>query len=343
MSLNNPQISIVVPVYNVEKYLNKCIDSLLLQSYENIEIILVDDGSTDKSGDICDSYKNCKKIKVVHKQNEGLGYARNSGLEVASGKYVAFVDSDDWVSPSLIDNLYDAITKYKVDFAKNGFRRVTNDGTLIEETKYQNEVFSGDAAAKKLLPRMIGSAPNKHDSLEMCAVATLYKMDIIRTYDMKFPSERKMISEDLVFNIDYLQKANGAVTIDSVDYYYRMNATSLSHSYRPDRMKASESFYLNIRQKLMALGYNMDTVYRLDRMFFIYTRMSISQEKTSISKHNNQTSLNNIHMICENKTLRSAIKEYPIKQLGFKQQVFLKLLIHKNTKLLLYLANRNIL
>ena len=100
--MNEELISIIVPVYNVEEYLKECIDSIINQTYKRIEIILVDDGSTDKSGKICDDYaKIDKRIKVVHKENGGLSDARNVGISVSSGKYIAFVDSDDWVEKTM--------------------------------------------------------------------------------------------------------------------------------------------------------------------------------------------------------------------------------------------------
>ena len=109
-------ISIVVPIYNVEKYLEKCINSIIIQTYKNIEIILVNDGSTDSSGKICDIYlKIDKRIKVVHKKNGGLSDARNVGIENAKGKYIAFIDSDDFLDSDFIEILYNLIIEYNAD------------------------------------------------------------------------------------------------------------------------------------------------------------------------------------------------------------------------------------
>ena len=103
-------ITVIVPVYNVEKYIKECVDSLINQTYENIEIILVDDGSKDKSGTICDDYAaTYDRIKVIHKKNEGLGFARNTGLRVAKGKFVTFIDSDDKADTDLVENLVKGI------------------------------------------------------------------------------------------------------------------------------------------------------------------------------------------------------------------------------------------
>ena len=109
-------ITIVVPVYNVEKYISDCLDSLISQTYKNIEIILVDDGSTDMSGAICDRYTTLDaRIKVIHKQNEGLGFARNTGLEVAQGKFVTFIDSDDMADADLVEKLVNGLYEENCD------------------------------------------------------------------------------------------------------------------------------------------------------------------------------------------------------------------------------------
>lgn len=121
------KISIIVPIYNVELYLRRCLDSILNQTYSNLEIILVDDGSTDKSGKICDEYaKNDSRIKVIHKNNGGLSDARNEGLKIARGKYVGFVDSDDWIELDMYECLYDMLQKFDADISICGANSVDN-------------------------------------------------------------------------------------------------------------------------------------------------------------------------------------------------------------------------
>lgn len=118
------EISIIVPIYNVEEYLESCIESILNQTFKSFELILVDDGSTDKSGEICDKYEEIdSRIKVIHKNNGGLSSARNAGLDIACGKYIGFVDSDDTIHPKMYEILYDLIKKYKVDMSFCNFKR----------------------------------------------------------------------------------------------------------------------------------------------------------------------------------------------------------------------------
>ena len=240
-------ISVIVPIYNVERYLRQCLDSLINQTYNELEVIMVDDGSKDSSGKICDEYsEKYDNFKVVHKENAGLGMARNTGFEHIKGEYVTFVDSDDYLEPDCIATLYNELRNKDVDMCKGGFKRVIDSGKIVSNRIYDNELFQGEKAKKEMLPRMIGSSPTKHDSIEMCVWGALYNTKPIFEHNLRFPSERELISEDLVFNIDYMQYANGACTIDKAGYNYRVNLGSLSTSYRKDRFEASKHFYLSL-------------------------------------------------------------------------------------------------
>ena len=121
MNCNNPLVTVIVPVYKVEPYLRRCLDSIVNQTYKNLEIILIDDGSPDNCGVICDEYaENDKRIKVIHKENGGVSRARNEGINVARGEYIAFVDSDDYIEPDLVEKSCIAVEKSGSDFLKFG-------------------------------------------------------------------------------------------------------------------------------------------------------------------------------------------------------------------------------
>lgn len=128
-----PLISVIVPVYKAEAYLPQCVDSILGQSYSHLELILVDDGSPDKSGQLCDQYaQKDSRVRVLHKENGGASSARNAGITLANGEYFSFVDSDDWVSSSLLSTLYDLLARYKADIAIGEF------GDLSNREKYRS-------------------------------------------------------------------------------------------------------------------------------------------------------------------------------------------------------------
>lgn len=331
-------ISVVVPVYNVEKYLRACLESLLKQTYKDLEVIMINDGSTDASGGICDEYaEKYENFMVIHKKNAGLGMARNTGLKHILGDYVTFLDSDDYLDQECIEILYKMLVKNNVDMCKGGFRKITNSGNIILNREYNDEIFEGEEAKTKLLPRMIGSSPAQHDSIEMCVCGALYNTKVIRKYNIEFPSERELISEDLVFNIDYMQFANGACTISDVGYNYRVNNNSLTTSYRSDRFESSKHFYLEMKCKLESLNYDDMTFFRLDRMFFIYIKMSIEQECRADSLLSKKEHIENIKKICSDQVVSTVIRNYPKKKLGIKQNIFLRIVDLKLAKLLYFL------
>ena len=177
--MSNPLISVIVPVYNVEKYLKKCIQSIINQTYKNLEIILVDDGSSDNSGKICDEFaQKDNRIKVIHKTNGGLSDARNAGLDVMSGEWVSFVDSDDFVSPYYIENLHYLVNKYDVDMAITSFVRFFNENTKLSSNKISNQevlIHNPDEAIKNMLY-------GKYYSVSACF--KIYKKDLF--YNNRF-------------------------------------------------------------------------------------------------------------------------------------------------------------
>ena len=331
-----PLVSIIVPVYNVEFYIQECLESLINQSYKNIEIFLIDDGSTDDSGKICDEY--CKKysfVNVIHKENQGLGMARNTGLDNASGEYVYFLDSDDYIEKDEIEYLMCTIMQNNADVCLTGYKSVNDQKKLLFFREYEDAVYRGSEVKNVLFPKMLGSLPNGSDRIEMSASAQMYSMKPIKNNNIRFVSEQKLISEDLVFNMTYMQYANKVCTIKRVGNYYRNNQNSLSHQYRNNRIEQTLFFYEYILKELKKLEYGKDVIDRHTKQFFIGVKTCISQEK----KNNNDSykeKIKRINALCNNKLLKEAIKEYPVRELGYKQQFFI-LCLRKKLSRILYL------
>ena len=227
-------ISIIVPVYKAEKYLSECIDSVLNQTYENFELILVDDGSPDNSGKICDEYaEKDKRIKVIHKENGGVSSARNAGLDNAQGEYITFVDSDDIVDKQYIELMYNKLVEKSADLCFCHFDRF--DENTCEEYKetipehlivdFKSDNFV-DFASKffNLKNNIFGSS---------CRV--LYKKSIVET--IRFNSKIK-ISEDLVFILNAIFNSKSICSISNVFYHYRINPTSASRTYKKFFLKS---------------------------------------------------------------------------------------------------------
>ena len=331
-------ISIVVPVYNVEKYLRECIDSLLSQTVAAFEIILVDDGSRDTSGAICDEYaRRDPRIKAIHKENAGLGMARNTGLDHVTGDYVVFVDSDDFCSKDMVEQLGRIVAQTGCDTCKTSFCRVDLEGNFLYSEKVKPGSFAGEKVSRQLLPRMIGSAPDKQDSIPMSACCTMYSMEIIRTHCLRFVSERQWISEDIIFNIAYYAKAKQVVLSDYIGYHYRINPHSLTTTYRPDRFEKCLALYHEQVRLLKEHGFYEICRYRLIRQFFIYLRMCFAQLTPQASKLPKQEALTQIRNICRNAQVRQMIQEYPVSKMGIKQQIFVYMVKYRMASLLYYL------
>ncbi len=332
-------ISVIVPVYNGEKYLRECLDSVLEQTYKKIEVVMVDDGSVDSSGIICDEYADrYDNFMVIHKRNAGLGMARNTGMGYITGDHVFFLDSDDRIKPTFIEILYKNLREKRVDMCKGGSYRFTDQGDIVSIRKYENEIFDGNKAKKELMPRMIGSLPSHHDSIEMSVWGAIYNAKIIKKYGLKFPSERELISEDLMFNMDYLQYADGACTISEVGYGYRMNTGSLTTRYRPDRFEACRHLYLKVKERISRSEYGQETILRIHKMFFIYLKMCMSQEDKKISGKSIKEGIKSIKKICDDAVVRQSIHEYPVKELEIKQRVFLMMIEFRMSAVLYFMV-----
>ena len=240
------KVSIIIPIYNVEKFLDKCVQSAINQTLRDIEIILVDDESPDSCPQMCDEYaKTDSRIKVVHKKNGGLGFARNSGLEVATGEYVTFLDSDDFVDLYTYEHLYNIAKAEHLDAVYYKFKRFVNEDEVKETevcneiTKYENE------NVKELMLDIIASEPTaKVDHKIHCSSCTaMYRFEIIKKNNVRFHSERELISEDLIFNLDFLKHTYKVAFYNGTHYHYRVNPTSLTSTIRTDRIEKNFILY----------------------------------------------------------------------------------------------------
>lgn len=200
-------ISVIVPIYNVEPYLRHCIDSILSQTYHNLEIILIDDGSTDCSGKIADSYQD-PRIRVLHTDNHGLSTARNLGIGVANGEYLCFVDSDDWIEPELLNTVISEIGD--ADIVCFGFNNSCYDLNIY------NRIEAISALINEKLPETIWSK--------------LYRKEVFK--NIRFPDGR--VCEDIATTYKLFLQASSIVCINKTGYHYTQRQNSICHTYRLD-------------------------------------------------------------------------------------------------------------
>ncbi len=259
--MENVKISVVVPIYHVEKYLDRCVRSIVAQSYRNLEIILVDDGSPDRCPEICDEWAaKDGRIKVIHKENAGLGMARNSGIEIAIGDYVCFVDSDDYIMPDALEKAYRAITENKAEVVHFGFQSIDSKGqccaTIIPETS--KTVYRGKEIMEYLLPNLIGYdlQSGKYTNLNMSACMMLFSKKLIDKVFWRFVSEREILSEDIYSLLDLYGYITSAAILKEALYCYCENFASISRTYRTDRYQRTKAFFEESRKLCERRGYS---------------------------------------------------------------------------------------
>ncbi len=209
MEENNELITIIVPVYNVEKYLCKCIDSVLIQTYKNFELVIIDDGSTDNSGNICDTYKNKdNRIRVIHKENGGLSDARNFGIENAHGKYITFIDSDDYLKNTYIEYLYKLIKEFNTDISICAYTVFTDTGKCIDYGKgYKREKLDKIETFKRML---------NEEGFSVSSCAKLYKTTLFN--DIRYPKGK--LCEDNGTTYKLIDKVDQIAYGNESQYYY---------------------------------------------------------------------------------------------------------------------------
>lgn len=235
-------ISVIVPIYNIKQYISECIESIINQTYKDMEIILVDDGSTDGSGLICDAYaKKDDRIKVIHKKNEGLVRARKTGLENATGDYVAYVDGDDWIEHDMIAKLYDALTENKVDIAMCG--RFENIGDIqkpmyhgISEGRYDKQ-----ALLDNVYPKMIVNGEFFEWGIFPGVWDKLFRRECLEKYQMTV-DDRLTMGEDAACTYPCILNADSIYIVHECLYHYRQSQTSMvkksgNRSYERERFK----------------------------------------------------------------------------------------------------------
>lgn len=212
-------ISVVVPIFNVEKFLNRCVNSILNQTYKNLQVILVDDGSTDSSGKICDTFKSDRRVEVIHKNNGGLSSARNAALPHIKGKYVTFIDSDDWVDLDFIQILYSNAVKYNSEISAGGYYIALDNGKATSYFGKDNscEIMDSEEALGSFL---------LHDGMGVTVWGKLYKTTLWN--NVRCPEGK--LHEDQYTTYKLLDLANAIVFDKRPLYYYYQRSNSIGHA-----------------------------------------------------------------------------------------------------------------
>lgn len=320
------EISLIIPVYNVEKTLRRCVDSVLNQSYDNYEIILVDDGSTDSSGILCDQYSSLEKITVIHKENGGLGSARNAGIDIAIGKYICFVDSDDYIMEDYLSVMHDSITGNNCDIVVSGYILKQNKNFLENSPKD----FVGCYLKSQYYDLLLEFA--KGNAFLYFAWNKLYKRSLIIENNIKFIDRH--CAEDMMFNSQYYAIAQSVSVIQDCIYVYTVeNMDSLSNRRRSgfwEDMKLVFDSYKSIYKNIRISGSQLEI---LNNLVFVLLRNTISNYISNEKFDINET-LEFTKSCCEDKVVVEAIGH--VTPHGIVGKVFTFLVKTKHYRCIIY-------
>ncbi len=330
------KVSVVVPVYNVEKYLERCITSIINQTYKNLEIILVDDGSKDHSGLMCDEYaKRDERIKVVHKENGGLSSARNAGMRIATGEYIGFVDSDDDIDRMMYEKMIHCAEKEKIDFVMADYERINyKNSSYLKTLEIDSGKYNRDKIIKEIFPNLIMKECIDYGPL-LSVCQCMYKTKLLKGNNVYFDEDVRW-SEDNIFsaivgyhtNSFYYMKGEGL-------YHYYQNEGTITTSYK----KGAWDVYRTMNKHLHAFFDDIDD-YDFNRQLKLhllyYACVCINQSSTLDYKKG----IKEIKDVVYSKELQNAFQSLKLPDVSFKLKLQLLLIKYKCSRLLYYKCRR---
>lgn len=327
------RISVVIPIYNTAKYLNACIESVLNQTYQNFDIILVDDESPDEAPQMCDEWvKKDNRIQVIHKKNEGLGLTRNAGINVADGDYICFLDSDDTLDADTFEGCIEAFEVKGADACFYGRKTGQADGSFSINKNIPDKLeYTGREVREKHATTYLGPLPEDEGVryIQVSACCAMYRLSIIKDNNIRFLSERKCLSEDTFFNLDVCKYANKVVIIPKDYYNYTYNGESLTKRYNPNRFNQLKGFYEQLH-KYMSEFSDADRVnIRVPYQLYVYLRHTVEYEVKSYKLNGLVKTYKKIKSICNDEFIHESLKEIDLNSLNGKRKMFIKWMLNK--------------
>lgn len=299
-----PWFSIILPVYNVQDYLDRCVKSVQNQSFQDFEMILVDDGSTDGSGGLCDTLaRQYDNISVLHKPNGGLASARNAGLAAAKGKYIWWVDSDDWIESGALETLYRVTADREPELVKFNYNRVEQQTVAVH-----TNAAPGSYTEEKI-EQLRDLAFRSAGKYVLSACTHIYSRQFLEKNGLQFVSERLVGSEDYLFNLQVLLYLKQAQVITEVFYNYEQRMGSLTQKYKKDLPQAYTQLYHRLRESCDRAGVLQQYEGKICRLFVWHLLHStcISNEYYVSPQHSIEQGRKNIRRFLRNKECRNAI------------------------------------
>ena len=311
------KVSVIVPVYNAEKYLNRCVDSIISQSYNNLEIILVNDGSTDNSLLVCEEYlKKDDRIKLITQENRGAGLARNTGLLNAKGEFVIFVDSDDYLHNTAIEKCVNTQNQTNADLVMFGRFNQNEMGEITPKPMPNDKLFFKGEEITDLLAGLF----TYKRGVGISCWGKMYCLDILKSNNIDFYSERQLLSEDAFFMLQLFAHLGSVAIIPESLYYYCQNENSLSHQYKKGRLLLCNAFLQKSIELCENSGYTKSVINNVKARYLMYVISGLKRLKTSrMAKEEKSQEL---EMAFKDKTLHSVTAKEVLKLLSPASRLF---------------------
>jgi glycosyltransferase involved in cell wall biosynthesis len=336
--MENSLVSVVIPIYNVEKYIHRCVDSIVNQTYSNLEIILVDDGSTDNCAQICDDYaKVDTRIKVIHKKNGGLSDARNAGMENATGNYIVFIDSDDYSEVNLVEKALDIADTYDIDIVVWGFCAdfVDDKEELIKSVihsqpygVYNNEQLRSINISKDLIGNL-GYAWNK-----------MYKAEFLRKNNLQFTKGLSLV-EDIVFNSPALSLGEKIAFIEEpLLHYMQRPRVTLGTKFYENYFELKRKALNAVREMLVAWKINDNKIVQVTASMGFGSLKSTIRMLSSTNNLSQEQKLKYLNGLLKDPEVREILKN--VELASIKNIIIQKLMQLNQSQLLLLMCRKRL-
>lgn len=328
-------LSIIIPVYKVEPYICQCIDSILNQSFKNFELILVNDGSPDNCGRICEEYAQIdKRIKVIHQENQGLTAACITGINNATGQYIGFVDSDDWIDHDMYEKMINKLLEYKVDIVCCDLTQEYGNRKVCSPISNISGYFNREELEMDIIPILVNDGSFFGKAIRNNRVTKIFKADLIRN-NLIYYTKEIVYGEDYQLVFPCILDAKGIYIFENYyPYHYRLNNSSLTRTYVDDMWEK----YLKLNRHIESISeskkvYDFKSQVLKELLYFAI--MSIDNEFFKGNNHNYREKIKVIKNIIENERLRNSLKEVDL-QVYHPKVKFIVWLMKKRKAFLLF-------
>lgn len=333
------KVSIIVPIYNVDKFLKRSLESICKQTLKDIEIILVNDGSTDNSLAICKEYENIdSRIVLINQPNYGVSAARNAGLEIAKGEYVGFVDPDDWIDLNMYECLYEQAKSLNAEICMCNYQIEKKSRSVPVKIKFNQEIFEGIDISKKLIANMIG--PENINSGSQTIMGSVCRLIVNRNFinenGIRFKNDIALM-EDLLFCIEILLKSKRVGLNKGLYYHYVQNSNSAIHMYRENMLERQLLVYKELEKMIKDIK-EEDVILenRMSNRYIGIILTSIMNEVKLDNKKNIRDKIFFIKKLCRDKRLKEIINNLELKEYTIRKRLVINA-IKKEQALFLYL------